>query len=81
MRSVRLFRVAGGQSVLVLDLPPRQGLSEACVVVKSAVRSRVHHQYFNNPADCAGFVQGFNQRNASYAVAGLLGQRESARAQ
>ncbi|RMO79786.1 hypothetical protein ALQ33_200179 [Pseudomonas syringae pv. philadelphi] len=81
MRAIRLFRVAGNQSVLVLDLPRRKGLSEACVVVKSAVRSRVHHQYFNDSESCSGFVQSFSQRNASYAVAGLLAQKDVAGAQ
>lgn len=81
MRSIRLFGVAGGQSVLVLDLPPRKGLSEAVVVVKAAVRSQVHNLYFNEQAACADFVQSFDQRNASYAVAGLLSQRGAARAQ
>lgn len=78
MRAVRLFSVAGGQSVLVLDMPRRKGLSEACVVVKSSVRSRVHRQYFNDSEACSGFVQSFSQRNASYAVVGLLAQKDVA---
>lgn len=80
MRQIRLFDVAGGQSVLVIDLPRRKGLSEAVVVVKTAVRSHVHNLYFNEPAACADFVQSFDQRNASYAVAGLLSKKGGARA-
>lgn len=81
MRPIRLFNVVGGQSVLVLDMPRREGLSEARVVVKAATRSQTQNFYFNEPAECAAFVQSFNQRNASYAVARLLGQKGEARAQ
>lgn len=72
MKSVRLFRVAGGQSVLVLELPKRRGLSEARVVVKAASHNKVHDLHFNEPAECAAFVHSFNQKNASMAVARLL---------
>ncbi len=75
MKSVRLFRVAGGQSVLVLELPRRRGLSEARVVVKAATQSRVHNLLFSESAACADFVQSFNQKSAGYAVAGLLSQK------
>lgn len=81
MKSVRLFGVAGGQSVLVLELPRRSGLSEARVVVRAKTQSQVHNLYFNEPARCAEFVQSFDQRNASYAVARLLSQKGVARAQ
>lgn len=74
MKAVRLFNVAGGQSVLVIELPARQGLSEARVVTRSSVQTRSDAFYFNEPADCSRFVNSFGQRNASYAVAGLLGQ-------
>jgi hypothetical protein len=74
MKSVRLFRVAGGQSVLVLELPRRRGLSEARVVVRAAAQSQVHKLHFNESAACAYFVQSFNQRSAGYAVASLLSQ-------
>lgn len=75
MRPIRLFGVAGGQSVLVLDMPPTLGLSEARVVVKASTRSQTHNFYFNEPAECAAFVQSFDQRKAGFAVARLLGQR------
>lgn len=78
MKSVRLFRVAGGQSVLVLELPRRQGISEARVVVKAATGSEVHHIPFADPATCAGFVHSFSQKNASFAVANLLGRKGAA---
>jgi hypothetical protein len=81
MKSVRLFRVAGGQSVLVLELPRRCGLSEARVVVRAASRSHVHNLHFNESAACADFVQSFDQRNAGYAVASLLSQKGGARVQ
>lgn len=79
MRPIRLFGVAGGQSVLVLDMPPRLGLSEARVVVKASTRSQTQNFYFNEPAECAEFVQSFDQRKAGYAVARLLGQGAAAR--
>lgn len=72
MKSVRLFSVAGGQSVLVLELPRRRGLSEARVVVKAASQNKVHDLHFNEPAECAAFVDSFNQKNAGMAVARLL---------
>lgn len=75
MKSVRLFRVAGGQSVLVLELPRRFGISEARVVVKSAEHSQVHSLGFSDSAICAEFVQSFNQEIAGHAVAGLLSQK------
>lgn len=75
MKSVRLFRVVGGQSVLVLELPRRRGLSEVRVVVKAATQSRVHNLIFSESAACADFVQSFNQKSAGYAVAGLLGEK------
>lgn len=81
MRPIRLFTVIGGQSVLVLDMPRRQGLSEARVVVKASTRSRTHNFYFNEPAECAAFVQSFDQRQAGFAVARLLSQKGEARAQ
>lgn len=81
MRPIRLFSVAGGQSVLVLDMPPRLGLSEARVVVKASTRSQAHNFYFNEPAECAAFVQSFDQRKAGFAVARLLSQKGEARAQ
>lgn len=74
MKAIRLFNVAGGQSVLVIELPRRQGLSEARVVTRSRVQSRSDAFYFNEPSECARFVHSFGQRNASYAVAGLLSQ-------
>lgn len=74
MKAVRLFNVAGGQSVLVLELPRRQGVSEARVVVRSSIKTRSSAFYFNAAADCSEFVHSFGQRNASYAVAGLLGK-------
>lgn len=74
MKAIRLFNVAGGQSVLVIELPRRQGLSEARVVTRSSVRSRSDAFYFNDAAECSRFVHSFGQRNASFAVAGLLDQ-------
>lgn len=74
MKAIRLFNVAGGQSVLVLELPSRQGLSEARVVTRTRVGTDHSSFYFNESADCRAFVGSFGQRNASYAVAGLLGR-------
>ena len=79
MKAIRYFRVAGGQGALVVELPARGGLSEACVVVKAATGHQVHNYYFADPDARKGFVAGFSQRNASYAVAGALSQREPAR--
>jgi hypothetical protein len=78
MKSVRLFRVAGGQSVLVLELPRLRGLSEARVVVKAATACLVSNLYFTESAACADFVQSFNQKSAGYAVAGLLSKKGAA---
>lgn len=79
MKAIRYFRVAGGQGALVVELPTRGGLSEACVVVKAATGHKVHNYYFVDADSCKGFVDGFSQRTASYAVAGALSQREPAR--
>lgn len=74
MKAIRLFNVAGGQSVLVIELPSRQGLSEARVVTRSRVGTDRSSFFFNEPKECRAFVGSFGQRNASYAVAGLLGR-------
>lgn len=81
MKSVRLFRVAGGQSVLVIELPRRHGLSGARVVVKAATQSKVHSFDSHDPALCDHYVRSFDERSARYAVARLLSQKGDARVQ